>query len=77
MEETKPMKPLNGEKTHPLSAKALKVLDLIRRGPIPTQEINPGTVDRLLREGVVKLVELPSPYKSRKGNIQHLQVDES
>ena len=69
------MKPLNGTKTHPLSPFALETLATIARKPVPKQEVNPGVVNRLMREALVKLVPLPSPYKKHKGgNIAHLQV---
>lgn len=66
--------PLNGTKTHPLSRHAKAALDLIRKAPIPAQEINPGVVNRLLREGVVELCEMPSPYKGRRRTVSHLRL---
>lgn len=74
MSETKPKEPLNGTKTHPLSPHALSVLERIRLGPVPYQEINAGVIDRLLREGVVEVVHLPSPYKTVKGTVRHLRI---
>lgn len=45
------MKPLNGERTHPLSKHAIGVLsDLLVRGPLPGYQINPGVRDRFRRE---------------------------
>lgn len=65
--------PLNGTKTHPLSKHALGVLDRLKAGPIPAQEINPGVVNRLLRGDNVELVNLPSPYK-KGGSVSHLRL---
>jgi len=47
-------KPLNGEKTHPLSEHALRVLRRIEGAPVPRYLINPGVRDRLLRESLVE-----------------------
>jgi len=55
------MKPLNGEKTHPLSAHAVTVLRSLERTSRPKYEINPGVVNRLLREQLVELVDRPTP----------------
>ena len=63
-----PLPPLNGTKTHPLSPHALRVLrDLWRHGPVPTQEINPGVVNRFHREFLTETVAWPSPYKVHRG----------
>ncbi len=67
------MKPLNGNKTHPLSTIATAALDSLKSGPRPAQEFNPGVVNRLLREGC-ELVYLPTPYRTRTGNIAHLRL---
>lgn len=69
------MKPLNGEKTHPLSAHALEELRTLLNGPRPQQEFNPGVVNRLAREALVEEVQLPSPYATHKGRkITFLQI---
>lgn len=69
------MKPLNGEKTHPLTDKALLALRQLKYEPIASQEFNPGITNRLLREHLVEQVQLPSPYASHKGkNIEHLRI---
>jgi hypothetical protein len=69
------MKPLNGEKTHPLSAHALAELRDIALHPVPACAVNPGVANRLLRENLVSSVELPSPYKTHKGrSIAHLVI---
>lgn len=69
--------PLHGTKTHPLSAAAIDVLERLKRGPIPAQQINPGVVNRLMREGCVEFADLPSPYPSHRGRrIQHLRIRE-
>lgn len=70
-------KPLNGTKTHPLSALARAELQGLLRGPWPRQEVNPGVVNRLLRGGFVELVDMPSIYPTRKGNIQFLRITDA
>lgn len=73
------MTPLNGTRTHPLSEAALDALrSLDSDGPAPTQQFNPGVVDRLLREELVRIVDRPSPYKTHKGRpIAHLEIAEA
>jgi len=68
------VKPLNGEKTHPLSQIALDALVAIEKKPAPRQTLNPGLVNRLLREALVESVYLPSPWKSVKRSVEHLQI---
>ena len=69
------MKPLNGEKTHPLSSHALAELKDIALHPVPSCAVNPGVANRLLRERLVMTVDLPSPYKTHKGrSIAHLAI---
>lgn len=69
------MQPLNGEKTHALSEHSLGRLREIARHPLPRQDVNPGVANRLLREGLVQEVLLPSPFKSHKGkSIAHLSI---
>ena len=74
--------PLNGTKTHPLSEHARHMLGVIAKAPIPTQEINPGVVNRLTRgdptEWLTRVVMLPSPYRIHKGrNIAHLELTDA
>ena len=45
------MKPVNGEKTHPLTPTARAVLRSLVKAPMPRQEVNPGVRDRLARRG--------------------------
>ena len=72
------MKPLNGTKTHPLSAHALAELRNIQTRPEPRIGVNPGVVNRLLREDLVELVQLPSPFKSHRGGVtEHLRITEA
>lgn len=69
------MKPLNGEKTHPLRPAAIAALVDLSHGPKPRQELNPGVADRLLRGELVEPVMLPSPYKvHRGGQIEFLRL---
>lgn len=70
--------PLNGTKTHPLSAYALDVLRWIAEEPRPRQEVNPGVANRFDREGLTEDVDLPSPYKTHRGSpIAHLRITPS
>ena len=72
------MKPLNGEKTHPLSTHALSVLRQLAQEPMPTSALNPGVVSRLLCEDLVELAQLPSPYKAHKGDdCNHLRITDA
>jgi hypothetical protein len=72
------LKPLNGEKTHPLTAHAINTLTDLNRDPWPRQALNPGVVDRLLREALVVSVDLISPYKSHRGKrIEHLRITDA
>lgn len=72
------MLPLNGNKTHPLSDFARGVLRDLASAPKPRQEINAGVVDRLMRESLVEIVDLPSPYKSHKGGAcAHLKITDA
>lgn len=69
------MRPLNGEKTHPLSNHAREELRNINERPLPRSVTNPGVANRLLRENLVELVELPSPFNVHKGRlIWHLRI---
>lgn len=70
-------RPLNGTKTHPLTEASRRALGTISMAPIPRQEVNPGVADRLEREGLVIVVDLPSPYKGRKGKVPHLKITEA
>lgn len=72
------MRPMNGTKTHPLSQLAIsRLLDIARR-PIPSQEVNPGIVNRLLREELVRTVRLPSPYNTHRGALlAHLEITDA
>lgn len=68
-------KPLNGFKTHPLAPASLAVLRELLTAPKPRQAINPGVDGRLMREDLVEMVDLRSPYATHKGRlIAHLQV---
>ena len=72
---TEQILPLNGTKTHPLSVHALGKLREIARAPTPTADVNPGVVNRLLREQLVEPVMLPSPFKTHKGgDCEHLKI---
>lgn len=68
--------PLNGAKTHALSAHALAELRRLANYPVAAQEVNPGVVNRLMREDLVELVQMPSPYVThhRERKINHLRI---
>lgn len=59
--------PLNGAKTHPLKKAALDALRALRAGPLVAQSINPGVINRLLRESLIELKDGPSPYRTKPG----------
>ena len=70
--------PLNGTKTHPLSAHAIAELRNIARSPEPTVGVNPGVINRLMRENLVEIVLLPSPFKTHKGRpANHLKITDA
>lgn len=48
--------PLNGTKTHPLTAHALGCLAEIARHDVPVYQVNPGVANRLMREDLVEIV---------------------
>lgn len=70
--------PLNGTRTHPLSAHARDVLADLARAPHPSCTVNPGVCNRLLREALVTVEELPSPFKAhRGGTCAHLCITQA
>ena len=72
------MKPLNGEKTHPLSEHAIAELKDIALAPVPRCAVNPGVANRLLREMLVESSPRPSPFKVHKGgNTEHLVLTQA
>lgn len=69
---------LNGGKTRPLTAHALEELGNIAKSPVPQCAVNPGVTDRLLREDLVTIESLLSPYKVHKGGkCPHLVVTDA
>lgn len=59
----------------PLSEHAFDILRRLTFGPIPSQQINPGVVDKFHREGLSVTIQAPSPYKKHKGSsINHEQL---
>lgn len=58
----------------PLLQSSLNALKKISQAPVPRQSLNPGIVNRLKRESLVESVHLPSPYKTIKGNVEHLRI---
>lgn len=58
----------------PLSAHAIDVLHRVMWKPEPAQEFNSGVVRRLMEDGLVDCVPMPSPYKTRKGTVDYLKI---
>ena len=59
----------------PLSPHAIAELRNMAYAPEPACAINPGVLSRLLREGLIEMVDLPSPFKTHKGgNCQHAKI---
>jgi hypothetical protein len=58
----------------PLTPHALSELRRIVRmtGGVPRQEINPGVVNKLVKEKLARIVLAPTPYATRKGTIEWL-----
>jgi hypothetical protein len=72
------VKPLNGTKTHPLSRHALDELRNLANEPLPRSAVNPGVVDRLTRENLVRIVQKPSPFKvHRGGDCDYLEITDA
>jgi len=72
--------PLNGLKTHPLTAHAYSVLEQIEQAPLPRHEVNPGAANRLLREALAEWVDLPNPCPTsvrKQPKIPHLQITDA
>lgn len=62
--------PLNGTKTHPLTKDGIAALQLLsRNGPQIPQRFNPGIRNRLLREDLVRVIQMMSPHKKDKGGL--------
>lgn len=62
---------------HPLSSATMATLRrLADFGPEPKSEVNPGVVRRLTTcaEPLAEVVDLPSPHKTRPGNVAHLRI---
>lgn len=66
--------PLNGTKTHPLSAHALTVLERIGEREQPCFTINPGVINRLMRDDLVTIFQ--APYGKQK-SINYLRITEA
>lgn len=70
--------PLNGTRTHALSDHAQDCLALLCRYDLPRQNLNPGVINRLLRENLIEIVSLPSPFAGQKGKpIDHARITEA
>ena len=70
--------PLNGTKTHALSDFAISKLRELENKTCPKQEFNNGLANRLLRESLVEIVMLPSPFKTHnKKSLAHLAITEA
>lgn len=72
------MIPMNGTKTHPLTAHALAELRDLAAKPCPRQAVNPGVANRLLREALVESVMFPSPFRTHAGKLlEHLSITDA
>jgi hypothetical protein len=69
--------PLNGTKTHPLTDHARKVLRDLSSGPLPRQALNPGVINRLLREDLIECRMGPSPYKTKPGEREYAHITDA
>lgn len=59
----------------PLTEHALSVLQGIAKAPLARLLVNPGVSTRLLRDGLVEDVLMPSPFKLDKRHVRsHLRV---
>lgn len=56
-------------KLRSLSEHAKDVLAKLAIADMPTQEINPGAVNRLIKGGLISIVDKPSPYRTIPGNV--------
>ncbi len=71
------MPPLNSSPTPPLTEHGLRVLDLLAQESVPAQMLNPGVVNRLVRENLAELYLAPNPYRTRRGDISWLRITPS
>lgn len=70
--------PLNGSKTHPLCEHALGILKSLLNGPIPNYKINPGVINRLLREDLIEIVWIEkASYNNKYKEKQKVRVANS
>lgn len=69
-----PLLPLNGIRTHPLKTASLAILRELRSAPLPRQAINPGVVNRLLREGLVEEVPIKNPYRTKADTVRGIDL---
>jgi len=75
---TSKMKPLNGQITHPLSAHAIEQLQTIAKHTVPCSSVNTGVGNRLMRDHLIDIVDLQSPFKLHKGrNCPHYRITEA
>lgn len=56
---------------------SLQVLTGLQRGAIPRAEINPGVTTKLYHLGLAREVSRPSPFKTVKGLVLHVEITES
>lgn len=60
------MTPLNGTKTHPLKPATIEVLRSLRdHGRIECYRVNPGSIDRLLREDLATINDVAGGVAGR------------
>lgn len=62
----------------PLSTHAIHELREIQAAPKACSSINPGVINRLLTEHLVRIVQLPSPFRThRRRLVAHLAITEA
>lgn len=62
----------------PLSEHAIRALRSLDPLPKPCVSYNPSVVHRLMRDNLVEVVRLPSPFHTHKGKlIQHMRLTDS
>ena len=59
--------------SRPLTAHARAVLAEIEKAPVPASTVNPGVRTKLINAGFAEIVQLPSPYKTVRGQINFLR----
>lgn len=63
---------------HALKPASLDALQSLLSSPEPRQSFNPGVATKLVTEGLVESVNLPSPFATHKGRaIEHFRITDA